>query len=86
MPGAISSVSITSPVQTSSPASTLGSAATSAPMHMTSNSLVPITYWYGHAETKRNPLLLDRLIRNLGGNVAERLDSDAEGALCRPTA
>ncbi|EMD38020.1 hypothetical protein CERSUDRAFT_113133 [Gelatoporia subvermispora B] len=79
MPGAISAASLDSPIQSSSPASTLGSTATSAPMHISSNSLVPITYWYGHAETRRNPLLLDRLIRNLGENVAERLDNDAEG-------
>ncbi|OCH84996.1 Clp1-domain-containing protein [Obba rivulosa] len=79
MPGAISAAPITSPIQTSSPASSLGSAATSAPMHLSSNSLVPIAYWYGHAETRRNPFLLDRLIRNLGENVSERLDSDAEG-------
>lgn len=28
---------------------------------------------------KRNPLLMDRLIRNLGENVAERWDHDPEG-------
>lgn len=46
---------------------------------MSSNALVPLVYWYGHAETKRNPLLLDRLIRNLGDNVREKYDSDPEG-------
>jgi len=38
-----------------------------------------LVYWYGHPDIKRNPLLMDRLIRNLGENVMERLDSDAEG-------
>lgn len=46
---------------------------------MTSNSLLPLAYWYGHAEVKRNPLLLDRLIRNLGENVWDRLEDDVQG-------
>ena len=41
--------------------------------------MLPLAYWYGHAETKRNPLLMDRLIRNLGENIAERWDHDPEG-------
>jgi polyribonucleotide 5'-hydroxyl-kinase len=40
-------------------------------------------YWYGHAETKRNPLLIDRLVRNLGENIQERYDIDAEGKTIR---
>ncbi|KAI0950043.1 Cleavage polyadenylation factor subunit clp1 [Taiwanofungus camphoratus] len=78
-PGAISAATIISPLQTSTPASTLGSAATSAPTHLASNALLPLSYWYGHAETRRNALLMDRLIRNLGENVGERLDGDMEG-------
>lgn len=78
-PGAISAATITSPIQTSTPASTFGSAATSAPAHLTSNALLPLAYWYGHAETRRNPLLMDRLIRNLGENIWERWDNDLEG-------
>lgn len=78
-PGAISAATIISPLQTSTPASTLGSAATSAPTHLASNALLPLSYWYGHAETRRIPLLMDRLIRNLGENVWERLDGDMEG-------
>ncbi|CCM00528.1 uncharacterized protein FIBRA_02562 [Fibroporia radiculosa] len=78
VPGVISAASITAPLQTSSPAATLGSAATSAPVHLVSNELLPLSYWYGHAETRRNPLLMDRLIRNLGENIAERWDADAE--------
>lgn len=41
---------------------------------------MPLSYWYGHAETKRNPALLDRLIRNLGENIRERDEDDPEGA------
>ncbi|KAH9833021.1 Pre-mRNA cleavage complex II protein Clp1-domain-containing protein [Rhodofomes roseus] len=78
VPGAIAAAPISSPIQTSTPATTLGCAASSAPTHLTSNALLPLAYWYGHAETKRNPLLMDRLIRNLGDNVAERWDHDVE--------
>ncbi|KAG1754357.1 Pre-mRNA cleavage complex II protein Clp1-domain-containing protein [Suillus lakei] len=60
------------------PANPLGSAATSAPTALSSNALIPLSYWYGHAETKRNPVLLDRLIRNLGENIRERDDDDPE--------
>jgi polyribonucleotide 5'-hydroxyl-kinase len=79
IPGTISAVPVTAPLGTFSPASTLGSAATSAPTILSSNALLPLVYWYGHPEIKRNPLLLDRLIRNLGENVIERHDLDSEG-------
>ncbi|KAG1891418.1 Pre-mRNA cleavage complex II protein Clp1-domain-containing protein [Suillus subluteus] len=80
VPGAISAAPIRSPVATASPANPLGSAATSAPTALSSNALIPLSYWYGHSETKRNPVLLDRLIRNLGENIRERDDDDPEGA------
>ena len=79
LPGTLSVTPIPAPIQTSTPAHTLGSSATSAPTHMASNSLLPFGYWYGHAETKRNPLLMDRLIRNLGVNVWDRWDVDMIG-------
>jgi len=79
VPGVIAAVPVSSPIQTSTPATTLGCAASSAPTHLSSNALLPLAYWYGHAETKRNPLLMDRLIRNLGENVSERWDHDVEG-------
>ncbi|RDB21156.1 mRNA cleavage and polyadenylation factor CLP1 [Hypsizygus marmoreus] len=78
-PGALSVAPVYSPLPTCSPANPLGSAATSAPTALASNALLPLVYWYGHAETKRNPLLMDRLIRNLGENVNEKYDFDAEG-------
>ena len=74
-------MSVTAPLGTSTPASPLGSAVTSAPTILSSNALLPLVYWYGHPEIKRNPLLMDRLIRNLGENVLERHDLDAEGWL-----
>ncbi|KAI0086409.1 Pre-mRNA cleavage complex II protein Clp1-domain-containing protein [Irpex rosettiformis] len=79
LPGTISAAAIPAPLQTSTPAHRLGRAATTAPTHMTSNSLLPLAYWYGHAEVKRNPLLLDRLIRNLGENVWDRHEDDTQG-------
>ncbi|KAF5386906.1 hypothetical protein D9615_001595 [Tricholomella constricta] len=78
-PGALSAAPVHSPLPTSSPANPLGSAATSAPTSLSSNALLPLVYWYGHAETKRNPLLMDRLIRNLGDNVNDKYDFDTEG-------
>ncbi|KAG6876795.1 Cleavage polyadenylation factor subunit clp1 [Termitomyces sp. T159_Od127] len=77
-PGAISAASVYSPIPTCSPANPLGSAATSAPTALPANALLPLVYWYGHAETRRNPLLMDRIIRNLGENIKEKYDYDAE--------
>lgn len=78
-PGALSAAPVHAPLPTCSPANPLGSAATSAPMALSSNALVPLVYWYGHAATKRNPLLMDRLIRNMGENVNDKFELDAEG-------
>ncbi|KAF9469333.1 Pre-mRNA cleavage complex II protein Clp1-domain-containing protein [Collybia nuda] len=80
-PGAISVAPVHSPLPTCSPANPLGSAATSAPTALSSNALLPLVYWYGHAEIKRNPLLMDRLIRNMGENVNEKYDVDIEGRM-----
>ncbi|KAI0332555.1 hypothetical protein GY45DRAFT_1320756 [Cubamyces sp. BRFM 1775] len=79
VPGAISAASISAPIQTSTPAYPLGTVATSAPSHVPSNALLPLSYWYGHAEMRRNPLLLDRLIRNLGENIRDRWENDIIG-------
>lgn len=79
-PGALSVASVHSPIPTYSAASPLGSAATSAPTALASNALLPLVYWYGHTETRRNPLLMDRLIRNMGDNIAEKYDLDTEEA------
>ena len=84
VPGAISAASISAPLQTSTPAYPLGTVATSAPSHVPSNALLPLSYWYGHAEMRRNPLLLDRLIRNLGENIRDRWENDMIG-IFKPT-
>ncbi|KAI0748375.1 Pre-mRNA cleavage complex II protein Clp1-domain-containing protein [Daedaleopsis nitida] len=78
VPGAISAASIAAPFQTSTPASPLGAVATSAPNHISSNTLLPLSYWYGHAEMRRNPLLMDRLIRNLGENIRDKYENNAQ--------
>ena len=79
LPGAVSATPIYTPIHTSTPAHVFGSATTTAPTHISTNALLPFGYWYGHAETKRNPLLMDRLIRNLGENVWDRWDNDPRG-------
>jgi len=48
-------------------------------MALASNALLPLAYWYGHAETKKNPLLMDRLIRDLGDNIHDRFELDPQG-------
>ncbi|PPQ93281.1 hypothetical protein CVT25_015279 [Psilocybe cyanescens] len=78
-PGAISVAPVYGPIPTASPANPLGTAATTAPVSLSSNALLPLAYWYGHSETKKNPLLMDRMIRNLGENVNDRFELDPEG-------
>ncbi|KAJ7685464.1 Pre-mRNA cleavage complex II protein Clp1-domain-containing protein [Mycena polygramma] len=78
-PGALSAAPVHSPLPTCSPASPLGAAATSAPTALSSNALLPLAYWYGHAESKRNPLLMERIIRNLGENINDKYQVDLQG-------
>ncbi|KXN91403.1 mRNA cleavage and polyadenylation factor CLP1 [Leucoagaricus sp. SymC.cos] len=77
-PGALSAAAVRDPIHTYSAATSLGSAATTAPMSLASNTLFPLVYWYGHADPKRNPQLMERLIRNLGENMDERFDKNPE--------
>ncbi|KAF5315828.1 hypothetical protein D9611_004985 [Ephemerocybe angulata] len=79
IPGALSATPVKGALPTYSPASPLGTASTTAPLVLSAHGHVPLVYWYGHADTKRNPLLMDRLIRNLGENVNDRFDLDPEG-------
>ncbi|KAJ7172191.1 Pre-mRNA cleavage complex II protein Clp1-domain-containing protein [Mycena filopes] len=78
-PGALSAAPVHTPLPTCSPGNPLGAAATSAPTALSSNALLPLAYWYGHAESKRNPLLMERLIRNLGENINEKYQVDLQG-------
>jgi len=48
-------------------------------MSLAANALLPLTYWYGHSDTKRNSLLMERMIRNMGENINDRFELDAEG-------
>ena len=80
-PGALSVSPVHGPIASGSPANPLGSAATTAPMGLASNALLPLVYWYGHPEITRNPLLMDRLIRNLGENMRDRFEHYPEGVL-----
>ena len=80
-PGALSVSPVHGPIASGSPANPLGSAATTAPMALSSNALLPLVYWYGHPEITRNPLLMDRLIRNLGENMSDRFENYPEGVL-----
>ncbi|KAH6918292.1 cleavage/polyadenylation factor ia subunit Clp1p [Coprinopsis sp. MPI-PUGE-AT-0042] len=80
IPGTLSASPISSPIPTYSPASPLGSAQTTAPVSLASHSVAPLVSWYGHTDTKKNVLLLDRLVRNLGDNVRARAESGDEEA------
>ena len=81
VPGTISATAVSSPIATASPVNPLGSSATSALTVLASNALTPLVYWYGYSDTRRNPLLLDRLIRNLGEGIFEKHDNDPEGGV-----
>ncbi|THH06497.1 hypothetical protein EW145_g4045 [Phellinidium pouzarii] len=79
VPGTVSACPMKMPIPTQSPANPLGSTVTSAPTALSSGALLPLVYWYGHAEVRQNPLLMDRLIRNLGENVNSRHLGDSLG-------
>jgi len=53
--------------------------ASTSPTVWSSSALTPLTYWYSHAEMQRNPVLLERIIRNPGTRVRERLEADPKG-------
>ncbi|KAK2466722.1 hypothetical protein APHAL10511_000980 [Amanita phalloides] len=77
-PGAISAALVSGPIPTFSSANPLGSAASTAPVSLTANALLPLVYWYGHADVRKSPFLLERLIRTVGENVRDRFDNDAQ--------
>jgi polyribonucleotide 5'-hydroxyl-kinase len=79
VPGSISATSLSTPLSTSTSACPLGLSASTAPTVWSSNALIPLTYWYGHTEIQRNPVLLERIIRNLGARIQERLEVDSKG-------
>ncbi|KAF8463804.1 Pre-mRNA cleavage complex II protein Clp1-domain-containing protein [Gautieria morchelliformis] len=81
VPGTISACPVNMPIPTSSPENPLGSSATSAPTALTSSALLPLVYWFGHVEARRNPKLMDRLIQTLAKQVNARLQNDPAGSV-----
>lgn len=77
VPGTVSACPITMPIPTSTPTNTLGSTVTTAPTALTTSALLPLVFWYGHADTKRNPRLYERLVIDLGEAVKARLKADS---------
>jgi len=78
VPGTISSCPISDPIQTWSPASALGSAASSAPVALGSSALLPLVFWFGHTELQKKVMLMERLIRNMGECVSQRTEDEAK--------
>ncbi|GJJ12565.1 hypothetical protein Clacol_006808 [Clathrus columnatus] len=81
IPGTISATPLNMPIPTSSPAYPLGSSATSAPTAITSFALLPIVYWFGHVEMRRNLKLMEKHLHLLAGKVNARFRNDPLG--CR---
>ena len=70
-----------SPILTTSPASALGTTATTAPTTATSSpNLLPLVYWFGFEEPKKSPALMERRVQELAEQVNQRLKYDAFGA------
>ncbi|KAG8811709.1 Cleavage polyadenylation factor subunit clp1 [Serendipita sp. 399] len=76
IPGTLSACVIDSPLPTSSPANPLGITATSAPTALSSSKLTPLVHWYGHTDVRKNPQLIEHLIRVLNEECQERLEID----------
>jgi hypothetical protein len=72
---------VSSPILATSPASVLGTTATTAPITATfSPSLLPLVYWFGFEEPKKSPVLMERRVQELAEQVNQRLKYDAFGA------
>jgi polyribonucleotide 5'-hydroxyl-kinase len=81
VPGTISACPIADPIQTWSPSSPLGSAASTAPVALGSSALLPLVFWFGHAELQKKIMLMERLLRNMGECVNQRTEDEAKGGL-----
>jgi polyribonucleotide 5'-hydroxyl-kinase len=79
VPGTVSACPIADPIQTWSPASALGSSASSAPVALGSSALLPLVFWFGHSELQKKVMLMERLIRNMGEFVIQRTEDEAKG-------
>lgn len=82
IPGTISACPLSAAIPTCTPANPFGATATSAPTALSSSALLPIVYWFGHSEVKRNRQLIERLIRNLAVGVKEKFSQDHTRRYC----
>ncbi|KAG8722481.1 Cleavage polyadenylation factor subunit clp1 [Ceratobasidium sp. 394] len=76
IPGTISACPLSAAIPTCTPANPFGATATSAPTALSSSALLPIVYWFGHTEIKRNRQLIERLIHDLADNVKQKFKQD----------
>ncbi|KAG9087418.1 Cleavage polyadenylation factor subunit clp1 [Ceratobasidium sp. 370] len=76
IPGTISACPLSAAIPTCTPANPFGATATSAPTALSSSALLPIVYWFGHTEIKRNRQLIEKLIHNLADNVKQKFKQD----------
>ncbi|KAG8917639.1 Cleavage polyadenylation factor subunit clp1, partial [Tulasnella sp. 417] len=77
MPGTVSACVVSSPLPTQTPANPFGVTSTTAPTALSSAALLPIVYWYGHSDPKRNQPVMEKSIQNLAKAVKERMSLDA---------
>ncbi|KAG9003471.1 Cleavage polyadenylation factor subunit clp1 [Tulasnella sp. JGI-2019a] len=76
VPGTLSASVISMPIPTSTPANPFGNTATSAPTALSSSALVPMVFWYGHPDPKKNQPMMDQAMRNLANAIEERMHLD----------
>lgn len=77
MPGTVSACVVSSPLPTQTPANPFGVTSTTAPTALSSAALLPIVYWYGHSDPKRNQPVMEKSIQNIAKAVKERMSYDA---------
>ncbi|QRV87386.1 mRNA cleavage and polyadenylation factor CLP1 [Ceratobasidium sp. AG-Ba] len=76
VPGTISACPLSAAIPTCTPANPFGATATSAPTALSSSALLPVVYWFGHTDVKRNKQLMERLIHNLADSVKQKFKQD----------
>ncbi|KAL5636849.1 hypothetical protein ACGC1H_000725 [Rhizoctonia solani] len=76
IPGTMSACPLSSAIPTCTPANPFGATATSAPTALSSSALLPIVHWFGHTDPKRNPQLVEKLIRTLADGVRQKFLQD----------
>ncbi|EUC57845.1 mRNA cleavage and polyadenylation factor CLP1 [Rhizoctonia solani AG-3 Rhs1AP] len=76
IPGTMSACPLSSAIPTCTPANPFGATATSAPTALSSSALLPVVHWFGHTDPKRNPQLVEKLIRTLANGVKQKFLQD----------